>query len=216
MTGEAGGTGRVAEGPESALTRALERMAHQIKNPLQAVMANVEVVRARVAKEAPETWASLERFARAVETNVELLDRRLGLLLALGRRGGGPPSEVDVAGLARDFAAALRSDEGAPGVRVEGTSGLAGRARTGWLLALLLELWEAAAEAGAEETPMTVRGEGGEIVAAMQMPRVALAGEGGEPVLRPAWRELAERAGGRLSVAEEDGATLLVLVLPSG
>lgn len=208
---------REREGPEGrdVLARALDRMAHQIRNPLQAVSANLEVVRTRMAKEAPESWGSLERFARAMDSNVDLLDRRLRLLLALGRRSDGAVSEVDVAGVARDFAAALGCDEGPPGVRVRGGSGVAARARPGWLLTLLFALWEAAAEAGAEESPFNVRDRAGEVSATMPLPLAALEVGDGSPRLAPEWEEAAERAGGELRLEEADGAWRIGLVLPS-
>lgn len=154
MSGDGPGGDRRERERDRVLAKAVERMAHQLKNPLQAVAMNLEVVRTRVRKEAPELWEALDRFAEAVDDNVHLLDRRLRLLLALGRRGPDEEmQEVDPAGLARDFASALRLDEEPPGVEVvveSGADGLAARARPGHLLALLLELWLRAARAGEE------------------------------------------------------------------
>lgn len=195
---------------DPTLARALRRMAHQIKNPLQALTVNLEVIRGRVGEEAPEAWKGVERFAGAVDANVRLLDRRLGLLLALAGRGeDDAPTEVDAAALVRDFAAALRFDEEAPGVRVEGSADMAARVRSGWLLALLLELWDAALEAGAEETPVTVRGEGHEVRLAVSIP------SGVRPDV--ACLEAAARhAGGRLEAAEAEDEFVVVVDLPTG
>lgn len=199
---------------ETPLGRALERMAHQIKNPLQAVAMNLEVIRGRVGREAPETWEGVERFAEAVDANVRLLDRRLRLLLALGRRDPDEaPTEVDATALAREFAAALRYDEEAPGVRVEGTTGIAARTRPGWLLALLLELWDAALEAGAEATTVRVGGDEDGVRIAVELPPDARleAGRLEGP---------AHRAGATLEgvgeASDERSGTVVVLRLPTG
>ena len=193
---------------DEPLRRALERMAHQIKNPLQAVAMNLEVVRSRVRGEAPEAWEAVERFAAAVDANVELLDRRLRLLLALGRRNGDEePGEVDLAALTRDFAAALRFDQEPPGVRVRGTSGLRARARQGWLLALLLEVWSAAAAEGATETEVTVSEDASGVRLGVELPPAALGVAG-------SWEELAERAGAALEVRAAGAETRLLLDFP--
>lgn len=195
---------------DDVLVRALERMAHQIKNPLQAVAVNLEVIRSRMDREAPESWRQVERFADAVDANVRLLDRRLRLLLDLGRRdAGAAPAEVDAASLAREFAAALRWDEEPPGVRVEGSPGMAARVRPGELLALLLRLWGTAHEAGAEETPVAVDGEGGGVRLTVSLPADA---DLDVATLSAA----AERAGGRLEAEAVEGGIEVRVELPGG
>lgn len=210
MSGETGRREAGRDDGERLLGEAVERMAHQIKNPLQAVAMNLEVIRTRARKEAPELWRELERFAGAVDQNVELLDRRLRLLLALGRRGPDDRlRELDPAALARDFAAALRLDEEPPGVRVQAEEGgLAARARPGHLLALLLESWRRAAETGADRCPVRVGpGEDG-VEVAIEVPEGSMPGD--------RWRRLADAAGGRGRVDGTEGRSVLRLTLSTG
>lgn len=202
--GERRSTREGGDGPD-LLTAAVERMAHQLKNPLQAVAVNLEVIRGRVRGQAPELWEGLERFGRAVDDNVALLDRRVRLLLALGRRGPDDEHrEVDPAELAGDLAAALRLDEEAPGIEMVRSpgddDGPAARVRPGHLLALLLDAWLAAARAGAERTPVEVRRSSGFLGLVFPVPRSA-ADRGDR------WREMARAAGGALEDGEggEDG-----------
>lgn len=194
---------------EGLLAEAVERMAHQIKNPLQAVAMNLEVIRTRSRKEAPELWEELERFAAAVDQNVELLDRRLRLLLAVGRRGPSDETrEMDPAALARDFAAALRLDEEPPGVRVEGGGeGLAARGRAGHLLALLLSAWRRAADAGATACPVRVEQLEGGLSVTVAVPSSSVPEAG--------WRQGAEAAGGEGRIEEGEEQDVLRLVLPT-
>lgn len=198
--GERRATREAGDGPD-LLAAAVERMAHQLKNPLQAVAVNLEVIRGRVRGQAPELWEGLERFGRAVDDNVSLLDRRFRLLLALGRRG--PDDElrdVDPAALAVDLAAALRLDEEAPGIEVVRSpgddDGPAARLRPGHLLAFLLDAWLAAARAGAERTPVEIRRSSGSLGLAFPVPRSASDG-------RDRWREMARVAGGELEEVED-------------
>lgn len=210
MSGDGGGPESPRPGEDGLLAEAVERMAHQIKNPLQAVTMNLEVIRTRTRKQAPELWEGLEPFAGAVDQNVGLLDRRLRLLLALGRRGPDDETrELDPAALARDFAAALRLDAEPPGVRVEaGEEGLAGRGRAGHLLALLLEAWRRAADAGATECPVRVEPVGEGLSLRLEVPPSSF------PPGR--WRRRAEAVGGEGRVEEGEDRDLLLLVLPSG
>lgn len=215
---------------DDLLARAVDRMAHQIKNPLQAVAMNMEVIRTRVRREVPELWEGLERYAGAVDENVELLDRRLRLLLALGRRSpDDDPESLDPESLARDFAAALRLDREDPPVEVEGRgegggAGLGARGRPGFVLALLLDVWEAAREAGARDGKLRVRVEEGEGHVRLEVRLPPTPGGGGIASRRAdRWRRLGRDAGGSVEVAEggvsEDGeetGSRLRLVLPSG
>lgn len=203
------GEAAARRGEDGLLAEAVELMAHQIKNPLQAVAMNLEVIRSRSRGEAPELWEGLERFAESVDRNVDLLDRRLRLLLALGRRGPSDPlRELDPAALARDFASALRLDDEPPGVRVEAEeAGLAARGRAGHLLALLLAAWRRAAEEGAESCPVRIGPVEAGLAVAVEVPRSAV------PASR--WRRLAEAAGGEGSVETGDDRDVLRLVLPS-
>lgn len=231
--GAAGGTGGGPAGEGSAgeerssgrepapqtgdelLAEAVDRMAHQIKNPLQAVAMNLEVIRMRVRKEAPELWSGLERYGEAVDQNVSVLDRRLRLLLRLGRRSTDEaPESVDVAALVRDFSEALQLHEEQPRmvVRVRDERPSA-RARPGYVLALVLDVWRVGRRAAEEpELTVSVSAEGGEVVLEVA-PRPG-GGEGGD-VPAP-WRAAASRAGGRLEVDGTGRPGVLRLVLPRG
>lgn len=193
------------------LAEAVDRMAHQLKNPLQAVAMNLEVIRMRVRDEAPELWSEIERHGEAVDENVSVLDRRIRLLLRLGRRSTDEAREsVDVARLIDDFAAALQLGDEPPAlaVRREGTQ-LAARARPGHVLALVLEVWHAVRELPAEagEIDVVVGTDGQEVVVEVRLP-----GAGG--AARDRWGRIARAAGGRLE-AGADGEAAVRLVLPT-
>jgi len=199
------------------LYEALDRMAHQIKNPLQAVSMNLEVIRMRVSREAPELWEELERYAGAVDDNVTVLDRRLRLLLALGRRSADdPPESVDVPELIRDFAAALRLGEEAPAVEVEAEGpDLAAEARPGFLLELLLDLhrWTSREHPAEERLPIRVRTASGEVELSFGLPAGA---RGDEEFPAERWRSLASRAGGEAGLDRVGEAPRLRVRLPTG
>lgn len=216
MTGPGADAGDEGRGRPDLLAEAVDRMAHQIKNPLQAVAMNLEVIRMRVRDEAPELWSEIERHGEAVDENVSVLDRRLRLLLRLGRRSPDEAREsLDVARLIDDFAAALQLGEEPPALTVEteGTQ-LAARARPGYVLALVLDLWLAvrARAPEAPELPVAVRTDGGEVIATARLP--AAASHASAEVPRDRWKRTARAAGGRLE-ADGDGRSTIRLVLPT-
>lgn len=216
MSGEGRGAGG-GPGPDPGLlAEAVDRVAHQIKNPLQAVSMNLEVIRMRVSQEAPELWEELERFAGAVDDNVGVLDRRLRLLLALGRRSAeDTPESVDVTELVEDFAAALRLDEERPALRVESTgAGLAARARPGFLLELVLDVHGRMAREHPDREVLPVRVRAGRegVDLSFRLPG-AVADGAADP--EPRWRDLAERAGGRAALEAGDPGTRLRVRLPA-
>lgn len=142
----------------SVLHRLLDRMSHQIKNPLQAIVVNAEVLRIRVRGEAPELWEGLERFAEAVDAAVHLLDRRVRLLVDLARADGEREGVVAPARLAADLVEAAGFDAGPVAVRSEAAGSgedaeheATGRARPGHLLGLLFVVLERAVEGAAGE-----------------------------------------------------------------
>lgn len=146
------------EGEDPLLATAVDRIAHQLRNPLQAISVNIEVIRLRARR---SDAGEVDRVAGVVDENVRLLDRRLGYLFDLARRS---PEEavtsVDAADLLAGAAAAFRLDAREDGmlIRVEVPGGEAGaadaregegdgegaaltvEARRGSLLALLLRL----------------------------------------------------------------------------
>lgn len=149
---EAGGLG--SERETSALAEAVDRVAHQLKNPLQAMTVNLEVIRLRARKGDAD---AVDRAAGVVDENIRLVDRRIRMLIALARRSTDEaPGSVDLLELVREAGAAFRLDdrEDGLGLRLElpdpGASEpeLAVRAREGELLALILAGASGAAEAG--------------------------------------------------------------------
>lgn len=136
--------GLAAEAESSVLAEAVDRIAHQLKNPLQAMTVNLEVIRMRAGgDEAEET----ERLTGVVDEHIRLVDRRIRMLVALARRS---PDEsltaIDLAELLQEATAAFRLDEreDGPDLRLrlpEGVregDGPSIRGRKGALLALVL------------------------------------------------------------------------------
>lgn len=156
-------------GTATVLHRLVDRMSHQLKNPLQAIVVNAEVVRIRTRREAPELWAELDRFAAAVDANVQLLDRRLRLLVQLARADEEPAAAVDLRATARELLAAAKFDSPDVPVRLETPGDLpAARTRPGHLIQLLFVLLERAVEAPGGEvvlraTALPPRGVGLEV-----------------------------------------------------
>jgi len=207
---EAGGVD--AAGGE-LVSELVDRMAHQMRNPMQAISVNLEVVRTRVRREAPGLWDELERFAAAAEENVRLLSRRLDLLLAAGRRGPDEePSTMGPVRLLTDLVAALRFDRDSPVVNVEPEGGAADagvRSPPGALVALLFRLLAAARSAASgDEVAIRVRREEGDVVVEAPLPPSP---DGGAA---PGWLALAGEVGGRASLEGEGGARLVRVVLP--
>lgn len=195
------------------LASVLDRMAHELRNPLQAVTVNLEVVRMRVGRGAPEVWSDVERFAEAVDVNARLLLRRLQLALDIARRAPDDPLETrDLRALVEDLCEALRMDEERPGVTVRGAErGATGvKIRAGYLVELLVRLLDAA-RAAAVDDPVDARvaeaGDGGSVT-------LELSPEGGAD-LPGGCVELAERAGGSLTRADGPEGRAWRLQLPT-
>ncbi|MFW6010828.1 MAG: hypothetical protein ACOC9H_02805 [Gemmatimonadota bacterium] len=212
IPGEGGESGSLDPPSGKLLASVLDRMAHELRNPLQAVTVNLEVVRMRVGRGAPEVWSDVERFAEAVDANARLLNRRLRLALDIARRAPDDPLETrDLRVLVEDLCGALRMDEERPGVAVEGAErGATGvEARAGYLVELLVRLLDAARAAATDDT----------VVA-----RVAKARDGGSVTfelspegaadLPGGCAELAELAGGRLTRHESSAGRVWRLELP--
>ena len=145
-----------AEAESSVLAEAVDRIAHQLKNPLQAMTVNLEVIRMRAAEGDEE---ETERLTGVVDQNIRLVDRRIRMLIALARRSPEEPrTGVDLAEFLREAAAAFRLDEreDGQGLRLrlpdadgEG-DGPSVRAREGALLALVLAAASGARHAARE------------------------------------------------------------------
>jgi signal transduction histidine kinase len=188
-------------------------MAHELRNPLQAMMVNLEVVRMRVGRGAPEVWSDVERFAEAVDANARLLNRRLRLALDIARRAPDDPLETrDLRTLVEDLCGALRMDEEHPRVTVAGAErGATGvEARAGYLVDLLVRLLDAARAAAVDasvEARVTEARDGGSVTLELSPEGAADLPGGGV--------ELAERAGGRLTRAEGSAGRVWRLELPT-
>lgn len=195
------------------LASVLDRMAHELRNPLQAVTVNLEVVRMRVGRGAPEVWTDVERFAEAVDANAGLLLRRLQLALDIARRAPDDPLETrDLRALVEDLCGALRMDEERPGITVGGAErGATGvKVRAGYLVELLVRLFDAARAAAVGEgvEARVAQARDGESVTLELSPEGAAELPGG-------CAELAERAGGRLTGAESSAGRVWRLELPT-
>lgn len=142
--------GELSERKDSSpLHRLVDRMSHQLKNPLQAIVVNAEVVRLRAGREAPDLWAGLERHAAAIDDNVRLLNRRIQLMVLLARAADEKPVAVDPAALILDLVGAAHLDADPVPVRVENADvGPPAIARPGCLVELLFTILE---ELGSEE-----------------------------------------------------------------
>lgn len=77
-----------------------ERAAHELKNPLNGLALNLEVLRARLARGADA--ASVSRFADAAYFELEALSERLDALLVLARPARDP---IDLHAMLKRFAA---------------------------------------------------------------------------------------------------------------
>lgn len=85
------------------LQEVVDRAAHEVKDALNGVTLNVEVVRSRAGKaELPAT--AIESFAEAAAAQLETLSRRVESVLALGRPARNP---ADVALTLRHLAELL-------------------------------------------------------------------------------------------------------------
>lgn len=95
------------------LQEVVDRAAHEVKDALNGVTLNVEVVRSRAGKaELPAT--AIESFAEAAAAQLETLSRRVESVLALGRPARNP---ADVALTLRHLAELL-----VPAARADGGS----------------------------------------------------------------------------------------------
>lgn len=156
-----------AEAESSVLAEAVDRIAHQLKNPLQAMTVNLEVIRMRAAEGDEE---ETERLTGVVDQNIRRVDRRIRMLISLARRSPEEPrTGVDLAEFLREAAAAFRLDEreDGQGLRLrlpdaagEG-EGLSVRAREGALLALVLAAASGARHAARDgDEPYLAAGSG--------------------------------------------------------
>jgi signal transduction histidine kinase len=111
----------------AALQRALDRAAHDVKDALNGVSVNLEVVRSRAGR-ADAAASAVAPFADAAAHQLERLTALLDAVLALGRRERGP---VDVGITLRRVAAVCSASNAASDARVTVREALVNDARTG-------------------------------------------------------------------------------------
>lgn len=196
-----------AEAGSSVLAEAVDRIAHQLKNPLQAMTVNLEVIRMRAGKEGRE---ETERLTDVVDQNIRRVDRRIRMLIALARRSADEPlTAIDLRELLREAGAAFRLDEREDGLGLRlrvpepdgDDGGLSTRGREGAILALLLAAASGARHAAREGEPPYLAAGSGE-----QGPWIEV-GPGAPWESHGQWQELAgqaRRSGGEV-VSEEGG-----------
>ncbi|HKP16269.1 MAG TPA: hypothetical protein VJT85_09390 [Gemmatimonadaceae bacterium] len=111
----------------AALQRALDRAAHDVKDALNGVSVNLEVVRSR-AGNAGAAASAIAPFAEAAAHQLDRLTALLDAVLALGRRERGP---ADVGITLRRVAALCSASNAVSDARVTVREALIGDARTG-------------------------------------------------------------------------------------
>lgn len=188
----------------SAVAEAVDRVAHQLKNPLQAMTVNLEVLRLRADRRDRE---ETERVTGVVDENIRTVDRRIRMLIALARRSPEEPlTGLDLAETVREAGTAFRLDEREDGLglrlRVPDDDGaFTVRAREGQLLALLLAVASGAAEGEGDDGAPYLTVGGDEEGAWIEVgPGVPWSAPGGERELR----RQARRSGG-IVVSPEEG-----------
>ena len=171
-------------------------VAHEVRNALNGVSVNLEVVRARAAR--PEaTGASVARYADVAAAQVESLSSLVDALLAVVRPAAEPVDAARVlAPLVALLDAVARPEGGAVGLQVEPEGEPVRTALDGATLrALAGALLVAAAERGAT---LSCELDGG------SRPTLRVRRPGAElPAPPAAARALAERAGVRLDMQAE-------------
>lgn len=204
------------EGPdrgegEEVLTRAVDRISHQLKNPLQSISVNLEVLRLRARRDAPgDEDGEVERLSGVIDGAVRTLDRRIGMLVDLARRRDArEPRRLPLGGFVREAWETFRLGDREGGRPLEldvpsGEDDVEVVVRPGWLLALLLGA--TAAVPDDEEAVVRVRAHGDGAV--LELPRSPAGPPAGPeaPAHGPEEGELREavrRAGGEL--AGDDG-----------
>lgn len=145
-SGRGSGGGRLDDGLVAA---GVDRISHQLKNPLQTIAVNLEVLRLEAERGASAGEAGgdgeIERLTGVISGGVQTLDRRIGMLVALARRSGeAHPRRVSLGEYVRRASATFQLGDADYGrgleVEVPGEEGdVEVLVRPGWLLAFLLE-----------------------------------------------------------------------------
>lgn len=196
-TGEAG-DGRVALG--------VDRISHQLKNPLQTISVNLEVLRLRASRSAaPDEQEEIDRLAGIVERGVRTLDRRIGMLVDLARRSSGDGwRRVSLGDYVRQATAAFQLDEREHGRGLEvelpaPEEDVEVKIRPGWLLAALLDAAGTPASGEGDRGILRVEVRDGQGTLELPVPPGEDGGSDAEDTA--SLREAIRRAGGEMYTA---------------
>jgi signal transduction histidine kinase len=199
------------------LSRLADDLAHEIKNPLNAIVVNLEVLRRRVEKGA--TDAALERTG-VIEHEIRRVHRLVDELLQLLRPAKPESGPIAVDAIIESLSGALHLQAKAARVPLdwETESSLYAQVRTGPLKFALLNLLNYAIDAEAEAGgAISVRAHrtADEVYIVMSCSRAQLATD--SPHIHYC-RELMQSAGGILeSVApQHGGGSTVTLIVPPG
>ena len=99
----------------AAISRLTGGVAHEIKNPLQAITVHLELLRAKLAAESGIAAPEIETIAREIQR----LDRVVKTFLDFTRPIELNMRDLEMAGLAREVAALVGPSAGQQGVRIE-------------------------------------------------------------------------------------------------
>lgn len=200
---------------ENLLATMLSGMGHELNNSLQALELNLSVLRLRGRKGGAEIWKGLEPHVEALESNLDLLNRRMAFLLSLAERGSSSePVVVALERMVSELLAVVGPEGNSTEVEVRSASSpLEVEAHEGHLLELLLRIISrlGSAEGGEAGSTLAITLEEASGWGKLKIPRASIAGSGTDS--QPAWASLARKAGGRLS--EESDSESLVLEFPS-
>lgn len=209
---------------DDLLATMLSGMGHELNNSLQALELNLSVLRLRGRKASMETWEGLEPHVEALESNLDLLNRRMAFLLSLAERGSSSePVVLSLERVVSELLTVVGPDEKPNGVEVRGAaSPVEVEAHEGHLLQLLLRIFseaeaasaDGAGEAGeaAESQAITIEEASGRGV--LKIPLASTAGSDADS--RRELEALARKAGGRLSVEPDSDSLVLEFPSPSG
>jgi signal transduction histidine kinase len=106
----------VRAGRLELIERTADTLAHAIKNPLHAMVINLEVLRRRVLRAGTDDQDELLRYVDILSGELQRVNQRVELLLRLSRGGGGETSLAEILESSADL---LRIEAEAARVRLE-------------------------------------------------------------------------------------------------
>lgn len=107
----------VRAGRLELIERTADTLAHAIKNPLHAMVINLEVLRRRVLRAGTDDQDELLRYVDILSGELQRVNQRVELLLRLSRAGG--DGETSLAEILESSADLLRIEAEAARVRLE-------------------------------------------------------------------------------------------------